>query len=73
MWQNRSKFSQLKAMLKSPVDSKLHLFGLSETKRKEHKPANCFCIDGFQIPFRKDNMSNGGGCIMVYVKKCNKW
>ena len=29
-----SKFSQLKAMLKSPVNNALHLFGLSETKLK---------------------------------------
>ena len=30
--QNMSKFSQLQAMLKSPVNSALHLFGLSEKK-----------------------------------------
>ena len=35
--QNMSKFSQLQAMLKSPVNSALHLFGLSETKLKNHK------------------------------------
>ena len=66
--QNMSKFSQLRAMLKSPVNSALQLFGLSETKLKCHKPTNFFRIDGFQMPFRKDNVSNGGGGIMVYVK-----
>ena len=35
--QNMSKFSQLQATWKSPVNSALHLFGLSETKRKNHK------------------------------------
>ena len=40
----------------------------SETKLKCHKPINFFRIDGFQMPFRKDNVSNGGGGIMVYVK-----
>ena len=37
-------------------------------KLKCHKPTNFFRKDGFQMPFRKDNVSNGGGGIMVYVK-----
>ena len=51
-----SEISQLQAMLKSPVNSALHLFGLRETKHK------CF-----QMPFGKDNMSNGVGGIIVIV------
>ena len=55
-------------MLNNPINSSLHLIGLSETKLKEHKSTNVFRIDGFQMPFRNDNISNGGGGIMVYVK-----
>ena len=62
-----SKFLQLQAMLKSSVNSALHLFGLRETKLKCHEPT-FFRIDGFQMPFCKDNVSNGCGGIMVYVK-----
>ena len=43
------------------------MFGLSETKLKSHKLTSCFNIDGFPEPFRKDNDSNGGGGIVVYV------
>ena len=39
----------------------MHIFGLSETKLKDHNPTNAFKISGFQIPFRKDNYSNCGG------------
>ena len=35
--QNMSKFSQLKTLLNNPINSSLHLIGLSETKLKEHK------------------------------------
>ena len=56
--QNMTKFSNLKAFLTSPVNSSLHIFGLSETKLKEHKLSTFFCIDGFQMPFRKDKTSN---------------
>ena len=40
--QNMSKFSQLKDSLESPVNNSLHLFGLNETKLKEHKLTNFF-------------------------------
>ena len=59
------KFSELKALLSANVN----IFGLSETKLKEHKLTSAFHIDGYQKPFRKDNLSNGGGVIMVYVKQ----
>ena len=35
------------------------------------KSINCLVllkINGFQTPFRKDNTSNGGGCIIVYIR-----
>lgn len=65
---NMCKFSEIKALLTAPENSSLHIFGISETKLKPHKMSTCFTIDGFQTPFRKDNDSNGGGGIMVYVR-----
>ena len=64
---NMCKFSEIKAIMMSPENSSLHIFGLSETKLKSHKLTPCFNIDGFQEPFRKDNDSNGGGGIVVNV------
>ena len=52
--QNMTTFSQLKAFLTSPVNSSLRVFGLSETKLKEHKLSTFFCIHGFQMPFKKE-------------------
>ena len=61
-----SKFSEIKAILN--INKNLHILGLSETKLKDHKITSMFHVDGYQTPFRKDNDSNGGGGIMVYVK-----
>ena len=63
-----TKFSEIKSLLTDPVNSKLHVFGMSETKLKEHKLNEVFKIPGFQLPFRKDNKTNGGGGIIVYVR-----
>ena len=63
-----SKFSEITSLLTAPVNSGLHIFGMSETKLKEHKPNDVFKIVGFQLPFRKDNNTNGGGVIIVYVR-----
>ena len=41
---------------------------MSETKLKEHKLNEVFKIPGYQLPFRKDNKTNGGGGIIVYVR-----
>ena len=65
---NMCKFSEIEAMLMTPENRYLHILGFRETKLKSHKPSSCFNIDGFQEPFRKDNDSNGGGGIMVYVR-----
>ncbi|MCG8032729.1 MAG: hypothetical protein JAY75_14385 [Candidatus Thiodiazotropha taylori] len=65
---NMCKFSEIKAMLTAPENKFLHVFGISETKLKQHKMSSCFDIDGFQKPFRSDNTTNGGGGIMVYVR-----
>ena len=61
-----SKFYEIKAILGRNTD--LHILGLSETKPKDHKSSSIFHVEGFQAPFRKDNCSNGGGGIMVYVR-----
>ena len=63
-----AKFSEIKLLLTDPVNSKLHVFGMSETKLKEHKLNEVFKIPGYQLPFRKDNKTNGGGGIIVYVR-----
>ena len=65
-----SKFSELKVLLTLPENDNLHIFGLSETKLKDHKATDVFKIKGFQTPFRKDNVSNGGGGLNCI---CQKW
>ena len=47
--------------------SGLHIFGMSETKLKEHKRNDVFKITGCQL-LRKDNDTNGSGGIIVYVR-----
>lgn len=66
--ENLSKFSELKILLTAPENDDLHIFGLSETKLKDDRLTEVFKINGFQTPFRKDNDSNGGGGLLVYVK-----
>ena len=62
------KFSELKVLLTLPENNNLHILGLSETKLKDHKSTDVFKISGFQTPFRRDNNSNGGVGLLVYVK-----
>lgn len=63
-----TKFSEIQLMLTAENNKNLHIFGMCETKLKSHKPTNVFHINGFQTPYRKDNNSNGGGGILVYVR-----
>ena len=35
---------------------------------KDYNSTSMFHVEGFQTPFRKDNESNGGWGIMVYVR-----
>ena len=65
---NLCKFAEIKALSTPPENSSLHIFGISETNLKSHKLSSCFNVDGFQERFRKDNDSNGGGGIIVYVR-----
>ena len=45
--ENLSKFSKLKILLTAPENNDLHIFGLSETKLKDHKLTEVFKINGF--------------------------
>ena len=65
--ENLNKFSELKVLLTLPENDNLHILGLSETKLKSHKTTDIFKINGSQTPFTKDNDSNGGGGLLVYV------
>ena len=57
-----------KILLTLPEYINFHIFGLSETKLKDHKSTEVFKINGFQTPFRKNNDSNGGGGLLVYIR-----
>ena len=46
----------------------MHVFSMCETKLNSRKLTSAFKIPGFHLPFRKDNHTNGGGGILVYVK-----
>ena len=63
-----NKFSEISILLTNKENENLHIFGMSESKLKQHKLTGTFKINGFQTPFRKDNVSNGGGGIIVYVR-----
>lgn len=63
-----SKFSDIQVMLTAEKNANLHIFSMCETKLKSSKMSSSFKIQGFQDPFRKDNYTNGGGGILVYVK-----
>ena len=56
-----AKFSELKLLLSNPLNSTLHVFGISETKLKQHKMTYVFQVEGYQTLFRKDNTTNNGG------------
>ena len=64
-----SKFSEINLMLTSSENKNLHVFGMCESKLKEHKLSIAFEISGFHTPFCKDNTLNGGGGIMVFIRK----
>ena len=60
------KIDQIKLMLTSKANS-IHIFGMSESKLKDHHYENVFCIDGYQKPIRKGRLEGGGG-INVYIE-----
>ena len=45
-----------------------YTFRMCETKLNSSKPSSNFKVHGFQNPFRKDNLTNAGGGILVYVR-----
>ena len=71
-----TKFDQFKLMLTSK-ENNISIMGISETKFTEiHKTESfiinkteSFIIDGYQLPFRRDRLNNGGGGLLVYLKQ----
>ncbi|WAR23462.1 hypothetical protein MAR_037131 [Mya arenaria] len=41
--------------------NKIDIMGISETKFNENHKTETFHIDGYQVPFRRDRLFNGGG------------
>ena len=62
------KFSEVKSMLTSVENKKLHVFAMYETKLKQQKFSSAFHIDGFHQPFRRDNLKSGGGGISYMLE-----
>ena len=63
-----SKFSEIQILLTSEENKNLHIFSMCESKLNSRKLSSAFKVQGFQLPFRKDKHTNGGGGILVYVK-----
>ena len=63
-----SKVDQLEIMLTSKRNN-IDILGIAETKLNENHKTETFLINGYQIPFRKDRLFNGGGGLAVYVKQ----
>ena len=63
-----SKFSEIQILLTSEENKNLHIFSMCESKLNNSKLTSAFKIKGFHLPFRKDNDTNYGGGILVYVK-----
>ena len=63
-----SKFSEIDILLTAKDNENVHIFSMCETKLNSSKLTSAFRIPGFHLPFRKDNYTNGGGGILVYVK-----
>ena len=59
-----TKFESLKNIIEGNID----MFVLSETKLDDSYPTHEFNIEGYQLPFRHDRNTNGGG-IHIYVKE----
>ena len=63
-----SKFDEFELMLTSK-NNNIDIIGFAETKFNENHKTETFLINGYQIPFRKDRLYNGGGGLAVYVKQ----
>ena len=55
-------------MLREMVQDKLDILLVSETKVDPSFPSSQFAINGFNVPFRLDRISSGGG-IMLLVRE----
>ena len=63
-----TKFSEIELMLTADRNKSLSILSLCETKLNDNKPTSAFHINGSHTPFRKDNHTNAGGGILVYVR-----
>ena len=63
-----TKFSEIELMMTSERNKTLSILSLCETKLKDNKLTSVFHVNGFHSPFRKDNHTNAGGGILVYVR-----
>ena len=63
-----SKFDQLEIMLTSEKNN-IDIIGIAETKFNENHKTETFLVNGYQIPYRRDRLFNGGGGLAVYVKQ----
>ena len=64
--ENLRKLSELKLLLTAPENNDLHIFGLSETKLKDHKSTEVFNING---NYRK-RLSNT--CWLLSMRLCTR-
>ena len=62
-----NKIDQIKLILNSDVNQ-IQILGISETKLKDIHVDSFFEVAGYQKPFRRDRIQNGGGGLLVYVK-----
>ena len=60
----RNKFEPFKKLVKGNLD----IIVVTESKLDESFPRQQFKIEGYNLPFRLDRNSNGGG-ILVYVRE----
>ena len=63
-----SKFSEIQILLTSEDIKNLHIFNMCESKLNSSNLTSASKIQGFHLPFRKDNHAKCGRGIHVYVK-----
>ena len=57
-----STFSEIQILLTSEENKNLHIFCMCESKLYSSKLTSAFKVEGFHLPFRKDNHC-GGTCL----------
>ena len=59
----RNKFDNLMAVVSGNID----ILMITETKIDSTVPVNQFYLNGYNVPYRNDRNTNGGG-ILVYIR-----